>query len=232
MENSSSTLTKSILDTISESKDTSVASTTSSSDQGGFFGFLYSLSIFSWIIIILILAFSGFYIFLYLTKGPQDFTSFLREIIEKVEKIFGIITGTAIDTTVTGAKKVVDKTAEVLDTGLTHVENAIPEGKKMSTTAGGTPIHNAIPHADIMQNNTLNKSLNKTNAEQNIGHINDYVADDSTSSIQKSQTKGGYCYIGEERGNRSCVRVNENDTCMSGDIFPTREICINPSLRV
>jgi hypothetical protein len=93
-------------------------------------------------------------------------------------------------------------------------------------------ISDSIPHADVMQNNTLNKALNKSNVEKNIGQNSDYVADDSTSNIQKTQSKGGYCYIGEERGHRSCMRVNENDTCMSGEIFPTSEICINPSLRV
>ena len=41
-----------------------------------------------------------------------------------------------------------------------------------------------------------------------------------------------YCYIGEFKGVRSCVEVKNSDTCMSGDIFPTHDVCINPSLRV
>jgi hypothetical protein len=57
-------------------------------------------------------------------------------------------------------------------------------------------------------------------------------ADDSTSSTQKHQSgKAGYCYIGEDRGFRSCIQVNDTDTCMSGDIFPSQELCINPNLR-
>ena len=56
--------------------------------------------------------------------------------------------------------------------------------------------------------------------------------DDATSSTQRTSSgKAGYCYIGEDRGFRSCVSVNERDTCMSGDIFPSNEICVNPSLR-
>jgi hypothetical protein len=60
-----------------------------------------------------------------------------------------------------------------------------------------------------------------------------YNADDSYSSIQmsKSASKSGWCYIGEDRGFRSCIRVGENEQCMSGDIFPSQEICINPKLR-
>ena len=41
-----------------------------------------------------------------------------------------------------------------------------------------------------------------------------------------------YCFIGEQKGYRSCISVNEMDKCMSGDIFPSNQICINPNLRV
>ena len=57
-------------------------------------------------------------------------------------------------------------------------------------------------------------------------------ADDATSQTQmKPTSKAGYCYIGEDRGFRSCIEVGEGDVCMSGDIFPTQAICINPNLR-
>ena len=57
-------------------------------------------------------------------------------------------------------------------------------------------------------------------------------ADDATSSVQKKPTsKAGFCYIGEDRGFRNCIDVKEGDVCMSGDIFPTKDICINPKLR-
>ena len=42
----------------------------------------------------------------------------------------------------------------------------------------------------------------------------------------------GYCYIGTDRGIRSCIDVSPGDKCMSGQIFPRRDICVNPSLRL
>jgi len=56
-------------------------------------------------------------------------------------------------------------------------------------------------------------------------------ADDSTGQINKPKSKSGFCYIGEDRGFRSCISVEEGDVCMSGDIFPTQAVCINPNLR-
>lgn len=58
------------------------------------------------------------------------------------------------------------------------------------------------------------------------------VADDATSSTQIPRSKSGYCYIGEDRGFRSCIEVSQDMKCMSGDIFPTMDVCVNPRLRV
>jgi hypothetical protein len=245
MDNSSASSSKSILETINQSMGSNnmgtspAVSSTSSSSSNGFFGSLFSVSITTWIIIILVLAFLGFNIFVYLAKGTQDITNFFAPIISKILGAFAMVTGQVVDTTATGAKAVVNTTADAIDTGLTGVQNVakdatqtVTQGNKASSSVGGTRLPNAIPTADVMQNNTLNKALNNSTVKKNIGQTDEYVADDATSSIQKTQSKAGYCYIGEERGYRSCMRVNENDTCMSGEIFPTNEICINPSLRV
>jgi len=57
--------------------------------------------------------------------------------------------------------------------------------------------------------------------------------DNASSSTQSSKiaNKAGYCYIGEDRGFRSCIKIKDGDKCMSGNIFPSREMCINPLLR-
>jgi len=203
-----------------------------SGSDGGWFSSLFSIPITTWIIIIIIFAFVGFNIFVYLAKGSQDITNFFTPIIEKILGIFGSVTNQIVDTTATGAKGVVNASAGVVNSGLTSVQNVIPEGKQVSSSAGGSSLQNSIPQADVMQNNTMNKALNNSNVKNNIGQTQDYEADDTSSSIQKAQSKGGYCYIGEERGYRSCMQVDSGDMCMSGEIFPTQEICVNPSLRV
>jgi hypothetical protein len=53
--------------------------------------------------------------------------------------------------------------------------------------------------------------------------------DNKKTNFPKS--KAGYCYIGDDDDTRKCIEVGEADKCMSGDIFPTRELCINPKLR-
>ena len=73
-------------------------------------------------------------------------------------------------------------------------------------------------------NRALNTSQSQQSAEQ------DYQANEASSSVH-SAGKSGWCFIGDDRGFRSCAQVGANDTCMSGDIFPSQEICMNPNLR-
>ena len=51
------------------------------------------------------------------------------------------------------------------------------------------------------------------------------------TSSNESDNKSGWCYVGEQQNFRSCIEVGELDTCISGDIFPSHNICVNPSLR-
>ena len=89
--------------------------------------------------------------------------------------------------------------------------------------------------ADARQN-TLERALN--DAEQHMNTQNNLIQDSGIepnsaySSVQPSMGESGYCYIGEERGYRTCAPVGVNDVCMSGDVFPTNDVCINPNLRV
>jgi hypothetical protein len=77
-----------------------------------------------------------------------------------------------------------------------------------------------------LKENTLEKTLNEPLPSAPL-----YNTDEATSVIQSGGTKAGWCFIGEDRAFRSCAYVNETDQCMSGNIFPSKDICINPTLR-
>ena len=165
-----------------------------------------------WLIIILLLAILGFNIFIYLAQGTQ----LLSNITKYFLGIFGTTTKQILNVSATGAKASVNVAAGTANAGL----NVIQENTDNSS------LNNALNNANASSKNPINSD------SDNNGPT--YQADDSYSSIQASKTssKSGWCYIGEDRGVRSCINVGENDTCMSGDIFPSKEICINPNLRV
>jgi hypothetical protein len=232
--NNSNDLTKTILQTIEnnnggqlESGSNSIFSTDNLSNSGSaFIDYIKSITWTTWILIILILSFLGFNIFVYLAKGTQGITDFFKTIFGPILSFFGIATVDLIDNTAEGGKIAVNKTANIIDRGLTGVQDLLPDETSGSS---GASLKNSIPQPDVMKNNALNQALNKSNIKQS--NDLEYQADESTSSIQKPPSKAGYCYIGEEKGYRTCMYVNESDTCMSGNIFPTNEICVNPTLR-
>ena len=45
------------------------------------------------------------------------------------------------------------------------------------------------------------------------------------------ENQKGWCLIGSYKGIRSCSKVQDADLCMSGDIFPNQDVCVNPSIR-
>ena len=51
------------------------------------------------------------------------------------------------------------------------------------------------------------------------------------NNISKYNLKEGWCFIGKDRGFRSCLPVGKRDMCLSENIYPTRGICIHPALR-
>jgi len=217
--------------------DIDISSSGSDSSMSSFFEWIKDISITTWILIILILTFLGFNIFVYLAKGTQDVNDLFAPLVQKVTSIFAGVTGQVVDVSAEGAKAVVGTSADVITTGLTGVQNITP-GKQVGpsqqnskTTTKGQDIKTTFPQGDVAQANTVNKAINSSTAQKQQVNGEDYQADEATSSIQNGAPKAGWCYIGEDRGFRSCAEVGVNDTCMSGDIFPTSQICVNPSLR-
>jgi len=222
MDSTNNDISQSVLQS-SESIIPSTSYSTSSSDTG-FFSSLKSINMTTWLLIILILAFLGFNIFAYLAKGTQDITNIFAPLMEKIFGINTSIAGQTIDVSAEGAKAVVGGTAGAVTSGLTAVQNVTPN----TTPSGvkGQPI--GQQQLDVMQQSTLNKALNTSQQTQQSQQ--DYQANEASSSVH-SAGKAGWCYVGNDRGFRTCAQVGVNDTCMSGDIFPSQEICMNPTLR-
>ena len=78
---------------------------------------------------------------------------------------------------------------------------------------------------------TDNSVMSQESSNEIMKKLNSFKADDAMESTIQNNLKSGWCYIGQDRGFRSCIEVSDTDTCISGDIFPSKDICINPSLR-
>jgi hypothetical protein len=190
----------------------------------------------SWGIVLLALfisAFIVFFIYKHITNGENIF----EYVFSKIKELFESIN---IRFQTRASSKIQQHMREDHNVDIENKNSSenIDDNEKISSlsreqmpqsTDGNTGV-SQIQSNDLKQD--LNNALNQANPDNSPEP--GYSADDSYSSIQKSKSsnKSGWCYIGEDRGFRSCIRVGENDTCMSGDIFPTSDICVNPNLRM
>jgi hypothetical protein len=213
--------------------------TTYGTTTGTGFTFL-GMSVTSWIIVVLVLAILGFNIFAYLAYGTKYFSDTFGPYIRYIGGLIGNtaanVTKTVTNTAATGTKAAVDLTAGTVDTAVDVTQKtagAITGATASSSLTGSQKTNSNAPvvSQDTTPNNPLNDALKHANPQNQ--QPGPFTADDATSTIQsnKSSSKSGWCYIGQEQGYRSCLQVGENDTCMSGNIFPSQEICVNPNLR-
>ena len=182
-----------------------------------------------WIFIILLLAYLGFNIFNYLAKGTQTTNDVLSPFWAYIMSFFNY--GPSITPPDNNDAQAVDENDSDAvgkqDGGSKPIsaENATPNTASVSKMSPDSVNNQNVP--DNAQNTALNRALNISKQQELPKQ--DYVANDSYDSTQEG--KAGWCYIGSEQGYRSCSQVGEADTCMSGNIFPTQDVCVNPSLR-
>ena len=165
--------------------------------------------------IILILSFLGFNLFGYLGKVTET----VKETLKPFLLLLGFGAAETVKATVNLGAKGADVAAETVTSGVNLLEKGI--SKK-----NGAKI-NKIDNKSKIDMNLLNKAV------KNQDNNDEPEPDEAGSRTQasKAKIKSGFCYIGEDRGFRRCIKVGEGDKCMSGDIFPTDDICVNPSLR-
>ncbi len=80
---------------------------------------------------------------------------------------------------------------------------------------------NVVDETSIGSKTVINKISRKPKPPVKIPQ-----PDESSSSIQGA----GYCYVGEWKGVRSCVKVDKDTPCKT-QVYSTQELCVNPTLR-
>ena len=187
-------------------------------------------------LIVVILLFLGVNIFSYLGDFLQIIKDAFAPLLKNILESFGyVVTETTKDVTqvaAAGAKLGIDVAAGTIESGVNVIQGQLDLDQGSGSGSGQGPGQRLNPY----QKNNLSKqasmSASLSSALADAEYNTEPLPDDATSSTQRNGSgKSGYCYIGEDRGFRSCIAIKEGDVCMSGEIFPTNAICVNPSLR-
>lgn len=162
--------------------------------------------------------------------------SFFKTMEEKGREVVSRITNKPVASSSSSSIMDSDSDSDSDSEGKSHNGPKVPKSKPATTSS-----RTHIPPVPPGMANSSDKKPGFINDDEKYTFLDkadrSYTgpsprADDTTSVTQKHQSgKSGYCYIGEDRGFRSCVKVEAGDKCMSGQVFSTQDICVNPTLR-
>jgi hypothetical protein len=212
----------------------------SGSNEGSSNWFFFSFQ--TWIIIILILSFLGINVFIYLGNGIEQITTFLKPILGLIGYATVITAEQTGETAKTGVKAGAKATGDVAATGLNVSAKGIDaaaegtsdiikgtadiiKGKQAtSSLSTETPAKQDAKESCVDDSKNLQIALNDAAKSSTV------VPDTADSSIQ-GIGKVGWCFVGKDKDLRKCAEIGVNEECMSGSIFPTKDLCMNPNIR-
>jgi len=166
------------------------------------------------LLIFLILSFLGINLLILSGNALNTLGQIFGPLILKVLSMFGYSTGHLLGTTADVSSDAAKLGIDIAD-GTVH---SIGDLLKNSSKGG-------MSEED---RRNLEKALTPSNCPKEERHPE---PDKSTNTIQNpiSAKKSSWCLIGEDDGVRGCVAIEEHDKCMSGQIFPSKEKCMNPN---
>jgi len=126
------------------------------------------------------------------------------------------VTSTVMSKASYSTGKVIDTTSDVVtDVG----KNTLDLANGSFHSIGDLFIKAGDPKANL--DDTINEASKN---QKHVEHDND------ASPIQNPNSKTQWCLVGEYQHKRGCVEVGDQDKCLSGQIFPSQQMCLNPTL--
>jgi len=177
------------------------------------------------LVILLILSFLGINILLILGNFIQSVLGIFGPLISEILSVFGYTTGSIIN-------KTADVVADTAKLGIDVAEGSVQSVGNLLRNASD---QNVDLKARIKLDNALNNPTsvfdNAVNNPAEIANTNytTPIADETSSAIQApiASSKTSWCLVGEYKNRRGCIEISDHDKCISGQIYPSQQDCLN-----
>lgn len=210
--------------------------TSDSASASAYFG---ETPVFTWqnsaiFILVVLLFFSvlGINLLTILGNAIQAIGNNLLPFIERVLNILGFSLGSLLNFTGDFVEDVGTKTLDLANDGIHGVTGVFMNDPnyERDTQAVGTNNISAPPAPPLapVQNPVLDQAI-----QQGPSVEKPVAPSTAASSVQTSipaSSKAQWCLVGEYNERRGCVAIDQNTRCMSGQVFPTQNACMNPNV--
>ena len=174
---------------------------------------------------LLILSFLGINLLIILGDWVKALASIVVPFLQQILSLFGYTAGTVLD-------KTEDITTDVAKTGIDIAGGAVQSVADILKNLGKNGMNdNSMSKFDLTLEKPNSATAPASSSSSPDYRKNEPKADSSETPIQKPITsdKSQWCLVGEYEGKRGCVEVSDASKCLSGQIFPSEQKCMNPS---
>ena len=163
------------------------------------------------LVFVLVLSFLGINL-LYLSGNVLDyFKNLFGPFVSNLLSLFGYTTGSIIN-------KPADVVGDTAILGIDITQDAVQNIGNLLKNSG----ENLDTHTKNSLDSTINSGIQKPTEPS---------ASDSQNPIQNSisSKKSNWCLVGEYKEKRGCIEIADGDKCLSGQVFPSQKMCLNPT---
>ena len=166
------------------------------------------------LVVLLILVILGINILTVSGNILQSIANIFGPLITQILSIIGYTTGTVLN-------KSADIVGDTTKTGIDIAEGTVHSVADLLKNASNPNVNDASKRG-------LDNALNLASYSNSRGP----EPDNSANPIQKpiTSSKTNWCLVGEYEGKRGCIEVGESDKCISNQLFPSQQLCLNPTL--
>lgn len=158
------------------------------------------------LLIILVLSLLGVNVFTIVGNWVQSFIDIFNPVVAKGLSNLGYASGNIIDKSSDIAADASKTGIDILNGTFQSIADLLIKSSGKSDVVSNQP--STIPPAPPSPTESTNPVVS------------------SSSATNKSK----WCLVGEYNGTRGCISVSDQDKCLSGQVFPSHQMCLNPNL--
>ena len=165
------------------------------------------------LVVLLLLSFLGINILDIFSNIIKIFVRLFGPIVNQILSLLGYTTGSVLNVSADVIGDTSKAAIDIAEGTVQNVGNLLIKASKTSIDKNTkTQLDNVLSNSSTQHTNNVEQDIPENPIQNPI-----------------SSSKNSWCYIGEYEKKRSCIAMNEHDKCMSGQVFPEQQICLNPT---
>lgn len=153
--------------------------------------------------VLLVFSFLGVNLLVVFGNLLQNIINFAKPLVLYILSFFGYTAGSVLTTTA-------DIVGDTVITGVDIAQESVKSAGQVLKNVSAPSLDKAINDRDYT--------------------VNEPTPAPTSNPVIAGHSKKGWCLVGEHMAKRGCIEIGDYDKCMSGQVYPSQKMCLNPTL--